>query len=174
MVGIDTVAKDDPSLTTRLEGMQGADPVRIILDTHLSIPENARVLRLDSNSDTIVVTGPSAAASGRKAAIENRGAKVFESPLKDGRIDLDRLMDRLGEAGITSLLIEGGSRVIGSALAAGIVDKVLFFYAPKILGGDDGVPICAGPGPLSMNRCIPVKDMQVRRFGEDVLIEGYI
>lgn len=174
MVGIDTVRNDDPSLTTRLEGIKGADPVRIILDTNLSISENAKVLRLDSKSDTVIVVGPLTEARGKKAAIENRGAKVVEAPLKGGRIDLDWLMKHLGKAGITSLMIEGGSRVIGSALAAGIVDKVLFFYAPKILGGDDGVPICAGPGPVSMNGCIPVKNIHVRRFGDDIMIEGYI
>ena len=71
-------------------------------------------------------------------------------------IDLDRLMDRLGALGITSLLIEGGSSVISSALSAGIVDKIIFFFAPKILGGDDGVPICKGAGAASMSSCIPV------------------
>jgi len=75
---------------------------------------------------------------------------------------------------ITSLLIEGGGRVIAESFASGVVDKVAFFYAPKILGGDDGVPVCKGPGPDSMDECIRVKNMNVRRFGEDVMIEGYI
>jgi diaminohydroxyphosphoribosylaminopyrimidine deaminase/5-amino-6-(5-phosphoribosylamino)uracil reductase len=83
-------------------------------------------------------------------------------------------MDRLGALGITSLLIEGGSRVIASALSEGIVDKIIFFYAPKILGGDDGVPICRGKGPEIMKDSIFVKDVRVRRFGDDVMIEGYI
>ena len=84
------------------------------------------------------------------------------------------LMNRLGALGITSLLIEGGSRVIASALSAGIVEKVFFFFAPKILGGNDGVPICKGQGADSMENCIPVKDINVRRFGNDVMIQGYI
>jgi diaminohydroxyphosphoribosylaminopyrimidine deaminase/5-amino-6-(5-phosphoribosylamino)uracil reductase len=75
---------------------------------------------------------------------------------------------------ITSLLIEGGGQVLGSAFAAGIVDKVLFFYAPKILGADDGVPVARGIGPAAMGDSIPVKGLSVRRFGDDVLIEGYI
>jgi len=83
-------------------------------------------------------------------------------------------MDILGDMGITSLLIEGGSRVINSALSAGIVDKIFFFYAPKILGGDDGVPVCRGEGPDLMSESIQVKDIKVKRFGEDVLIEGYL
>ncbi|MDO9566582.1 MAG: bifunctional diaminohydroxyphosphoribosylaminopyrimidine deaminase/5-amino-6-(5-phosphoribosylamino)uracil reductase RibD [Candidatus Desulfaltia sp.] len=173
MVGINTVNQDDPSLTVRLKDMNGLDPARIILDTNLTIFEEAKVLRLNSNSDTIIITG-SSVSEDKKNAIEALGAKVIQSPVKDGMIDLDQLMDRLGDLGITSLLIEGGGSVIASALKAGIVDKVIFFYAPKILGGDDGMPICKGPGPALMDGCMPVKDIHVRRFGDDVMIEGYI
>ncbi|MFC1859406.1 bifunctional diaminohydroxyphosphoribosylaminopyrimidine deaminase/5-amino-6-(5-phosphoribosylamino)uracil reductase RibD [Thermodesulfobacteriota bacterium] len=177
MVGIDTIKMDDPSLTTRLEDMQGLDPRRIILDTHLSIPEEAKVLRLNSDSDTIVVTGPikhDSAISAKRRKIEKKGVQVIEAPLKSGRIDLCALVDRLGAMVITSLLVEGGSRVIASAFASGIVDKIIFFFAPKILGGDDGVPICQGPGPALMSDCVRVSHIEVRRFGEDVMIEGYI
>ncbi len=173
MVGINTVKQDDPALTVRLNDMKGRDPTRIILDTNLTIFEEAKVLRLNSNSDTIITSGNSVSED-KKNAIEALGAKVIQSPVKDGMIDLDQLMDRLGDLGITSLLIEGGSSVIASALKAGIVDKVIFFYTPKILGGDDGMPICKGPGPALMNGCMPVKDINVRRFGDDVMIEGYI
>jgi len=176
-VGINTVEKDNPSLTTRLasrsKDFKSLDPTRIILDTHLRISEAAKLLRLHSDSDTILVTGPSA-SSDKKARIEKTGARIIESPLKDGIIDLDRLVDRLGPLGITSLLIEGGSRVVASALSAGIVEKIIFFFAPKILGGDDGIPICKGPGADVMDRCIPVKDIHVRRFGDDIMIQGYI
>jgi len=173
MVGIDTIKNDNPRLTTRLNNRKGTDPVRIILDTHLSISEDARVLQPDSDSDTIIVTGTSASKD-RKAAIKKKGVRIIESSVKEGLIDLDVLMDSLGSLGITSLLIEGGSRVIASSLAAGIVDKVLFFYAPKILGGDDGVPVCRGVGPDLMSESIEVKDINVQRFGDDVMIEGYI
>ena len=80
----------------------------------------------------------------------------------------------LGRMQITSVLIEGGGAVIGSALRDRVVDKVLLFYAPKILGGDDGVPICRGAGPELMKDCIPVRDIEIRRFDNDVMIEGYI
>ena len=93
---------------------------------------------------------------------------------KAGKIDLDALMDRLGAMEITSVLIEGGSRVLGSAFAAGIVDRVFFFYAPRILGGNEGFPICKGPVPPLMNQSIAVRDIAVRRFEDDILISGYI
>jgi diaminohydroxyphosphoribosylaminopyrimidine deaminase/5-amino-6-(5-phosphoribosylamino)uracil reductase len=177
MVGVETIKRDNPHLTTRLDGKKGLDPTRIILDTHLSVPENANVLSPGSASDTLIVTGktaPDPATAEKKVQIEKRGFRVIESPVKGGWIDLDRLMDRLGAMGLTSLLVEGGSRVIGSALSSGIGDKILFFYAPKILGGDDGFPICKGTGPASMSGCIPVKNISVHRFENDVMIEGYI
>ena len=95
-------------------------------------------------------------------------------PVNNDGIEMLALLDRLGQMGITSLLVEGGSRIIASAFSSGIVDKVLFFYAPKILGGDDGIPICQGPGPELMKDCIRVKNIRVRRFDDDVMIEGYI
>ena len=139
----------------------------------LSIPENARILNLDSEAETILVTGETVSEK-RKAAFKDRSIRVLETPVKNGRINLSLLMSRLADIGITSLLIEGGSRVIASALHARVVDKVCFFYAPKILGGDDGVPICSGPGPDFMRECISIRDTEVHRFGEDVMIQGYI
>jgi diaminohydroxyphosphoribosylaminopyrimidine deaminase/5-amino-6-(5-phosphoribosylamino)uracil reductase len=173
LVGVGTIRSDDPSLTTRLDSDNGLDPVRIVLDTHLSIPPSARILQLDSNSDTILVTG-TRVAENKKRAVEKKGVRLIELPVNNDGIEMQPLLDRLGQMGITSLLIEGGSRVIASAFSSSIVDKVLFFYAPKILGGDDGIPICQGPGPELMKDCIRVKNIRVQQFDEDVMIEGYI
>ena len=173
LVGINTVRADNPSLTTRLPGGLGKDPVRIILDTHLSISPEAKLLRQDSAADTILVVGKPLMQD-KQTALEKDGIRVIQSKLKNGLIDMDALMDRLGAMGLTSLLIEGGSRVLTSAFNAGIVDKVFFFYAPKILGGDDGIPICSGPGPELMSQSIAVNNINVRRFGDDVMVEGYI
>jgi diaminohydroxyphosphoribosylaminopyrimidine deaminase/5-amino-6-(5-phosphoribosylamino)uracil reductase len=173
LVGINTVRTDNPSLTTRLPDGQGKDPVRIILDTQLAISPEARLLRQASDAGTILVAGKTLAPD-KKTTFEKDGIRVLRSELINGLIDMDALMDRLGAMGLTSVLIEGGSRVLTSALRAGIVDKIFFFYAPKILGGDDGIPICSGPGPELMSQSITVKDINVRRFGDDVMIEGYI
>lgn len=173
MVGIGTVKADNPRLTVRLPGMKGRDPRRIILDTRLSIPLDADLVQSESDSDTIVVCGKSALKT-KKEALEEKGVTIVETEEKDGKIDLFNLMPLLGGMGITSLLIEGGSRVVQSALTARIIDKVLFFYAPKILGGDDGFPICRGSGPDNMNQAFPVRDMVVKRIENDILIEGYL
>jgi diaminohydroxyphosphoribosylaminopyrimidine deaminase/5-amino-6-(5-phosphoribosylamino)uracil reductase len=173
LVGIGTVRADNPRLTTRLENSKGVDPVRIVLDTHLSISPDAGILTLDSDADTLLIVGKKAAKAKRKQ-LHREGVRIIEQPLKKGRIDLSSLMVRLGSEGITSLLIEGGSTVLASALKSGIVDKVFFFYAPKILGGDDGVPICRGSGPALMKDSIQLRHIRVQRFAEDVMIEGYI
>ncbi|MBI9084745.1 MAG: bifunctional diaminohydroxyphosphoribosylaminopyrimidine deaminase/5-amino-6-(5-phosphoribosylamino)uracil reductase RibD [Desulfobacterales bacterium] len=173
LVGVGTVISDDPSLTTRLPDIKGRDPVRVILDTRLSIPENARVLRLDSSAETLIFCGDQASADKRRL-IQKSGARVLTAPVSHGRINVKALMPLLAEAGITSVLIEGGSRVIASALAAGVADKVSFFYAPKILGGDDGVPVCRGPGAGLMSDCLQLRHTRVERLGDDILIEGYL
>jgi diaminohydroxyphosphoribosylaminopyrimidine deaminase/5-amino-6-(5-phosphoribosylamino)uracil reductase len=173
LVGIGTIHADNPRLTTRLDSIKGVDPVRIVLDTHLSISPDARILKLDSNSDTILITGK-AVSEAKKKRVVKKGVRQIVQPLKNGKIDMKPLMVQLGSMGITSLLVEGGSRVIASALRSGIVDKALFFYAPKILGGDDGIPICRGPGPQLMKDCIQAKNIRVQRFDDDVMIEAYI
>jgi diaminohydroxyphosphoribosylaminopyrimidine deaminase/5-amino-6-(5-phosphoribosylamino)uracil reductase len=174
LVGVETIRHDDPSLTTRLPEGNGRDPLRIVLDTRLSTPENAKVLRLKSESVTLLVCSEKTDPQ-RRQAYARQGVQVMPAPqVTSGGIDLDVLMDRLGAMGIQSLLIEGGARVIGSALAAGIADKINFFFAPKILGGDDGVPICRSRGPEKMSACLTVADMRVHRFGPDVMFEGYL
>jgi diaminohydroxyphosphoribosylaminopyrimidine deaminase/5-amino-6-(5-phosphoribosylamino)uracil reductase len=173
MVGINTIRADNPSLTSRLPDGRGQDPVRVILDTHLSMSPDAKLLRQTSTADTILVVGE-ALAQDKKKVFEKEGVRVIQSALQNGLIDLCALMDQLGAMEISSLLIEGGSRVLASAFGAGIVDKVIFFYGPKILGGDDGVPICSGPGANLMSQSIAVGDINVQRFDDDVMIEGYI
>jgi diaminohydroxyphosphoribosylaminopyrimidine deaminase/5-amino-6-(5-phosphoribosylamino)uracil reductase len=172
MVGIGTVIKDDPQLTTRLEGRESKDPVRIVLDAHLSIPEEARMLHLSSDSDILIVCSDSAALEKRKK-LEKLGIRFLTLDDEEGRIDLTALVEELGKTGITSLLIEGGSHVNGSAFRAGIVDKVYMFYAPKICGGE-GIPICAGPGVEVMEQSTNLENITVHRFEDDMMIEGYV
>jgi diaminohydroxyphosphoribosylaminopyrimidine deaminase/5-amino-6-(5-phosphoribosylamino)uracil reductase len=173
MVGIGTVDKDNPRLTTRVENKQGCDPIRIILDSRLSISPDAHLLNIVSDSDTVIVTGPDVPEEKRRQ-LTARGVRILSTQLKDGQIDIDILMTRLGEMGITSLLIEGGSRVNASAIRAGIVDKIYLFYAPKILGANDGIPVFAGKGPALMSESLRIKDVTVHRFEDDVMIKGYL
>ncbi|MDY7035154.1 MAG: bifunctional diaminohydroxyphosphoribosylaminopyrimidine deaminase/5-amino-6-(5-phosphoribosylamino)uracil reductase RibD [Thermodesulfobacteriota bacterium] len=172
MVGIGTVLADDPLLTTRLKNRQGKDPIRIIVDTRLRIPHNARILNNESPSITMVVVGRDVPRA-RLEKIQRDGVSTVRCLEKDGRIELSVLMDILGERSITSLLVEGGSVLIGSMIRERLIDKFYIFKAPKIFGGNDGIPMATGPGPKRMDECLMLKDIKVRRFGDDILIRGY-
>ncbi len=93
---------------------------------------------------------------------------------ESGRLDLTILMEKLGEMGIMSILIEGGGGVAGSAISDNIINKIMFFLAPRILGGDDGVPVCRGKGPLFMKDAFQLKKVDMTRFDDDILISGYL
>lgn len=173
MVGIGTAVADDPQLTARLDSGPGKDPMRVVLDSRLRMPDNARMLSQPSEADTWIVCAADASQKD-KARLEAQGAHLLEVPLSADGLAMDAIVMRLGEMGITSLLIEGGGRVAASALKAKVVDKVLFFYAPKILGGDDGIPMCRGKGPAMMSESTLLNDIEVLRVGEDILISGYL
>ncbi|MFO7709107.1 MAG: bifunctional diaminohydroxyphosphoribosylaminopyrimidine deaminase/5-amino-6-(5-phosphoribosylamino)uracil reductase RibD [Desulfobacterales bacterium] len=173
LVGVGTIVADDPQLTTRRAAGPSRDPVRVVLDTHARVPAAARVIRHVSTADTLVVTAPGADAD-LKRRIVRRGVSLIETPTREGRIDLAALLQQLGGRGITSVLVEGGSRVLASAFRDGVVDKACFFLAPLITGGDDGVPVCRGRGVERMQDCIRLNRVNSRRFGDDIMIEGYL
>jgi diaminohydroxyphosphoribosylaminopyrimidine deaminase/5-amino-6-(5-phosphoribosylamino)uracil reductase len=171
MVGIGTVLQDDPRLTARLPEGGGRDPLRIVLDTGLRMPAAARMLRLDSPAATLIVCAQDADPQ-RRRALQEAGAEILGCPTLQGRIDLTALMVLLGQRGIISVLLEGGSRVGAAAIAARVVDRIMFFYAPKLLAGDDGVPICRGPGFGTMAEALAVNDLEIERLGADLLVCG--
>ncbi|MCY6370155.1 bifunctional diaminohydroxyphosphoribosylaminopyrimidine deaminase/5-amino-6-(5-phosphoribosylamino)uracil reductase RibD [Clostridium ganghwense] len=173
MVGIGTVLADDPKLTTRLEEKEGADPIRVIVDSSGRISLEAKVLNLNSEAKTIVVVTERASKEKIKE-IEKKGAEVIITPTKNGRVDLKHLMKELGERDIDSVLLEGGSTLNYSALDEGIVDKVISFIAPKIVGGEKAKTPVGGNGREYMRDAITFGNMKVSRFGEDVMIEAYI
>jgi diaminohydroxyphosphoribosylaminopyrimidine deaminase/5-amino-6-(5-phosphoribosylamino)uracil reductase len=170
LVGIGTVKQDDPSLTCRIRG--GRNPYRIIIDTSLDIPLGAKVLK-QRDQKTIIVTAQTK-KKGRIQSILGKGGKVVLVKAKAGKVDLKNLMQHLGELGITSVMIEGGSSLNASALKSGIVDKVLFFSAPKIIGGADAVSSIGGKSVASLKHAMRIKNLQTRLIGDDIMIEGYL
>ncbi|MBU1196772.1 MAG: bifunctional diaminohydroxyphosphoribosylaminopyrimidine deaminase/5-amino-6-(5-phosphoribosylamino)uracil reductase RibD [Proteobacteria bacterium] len=173
LVGSGTLHSDNPSLTARIEGQKTKDPVRIILDTHLTIKKDAKVLTQKSDAKTIIVTGPGISKEKIKA-FETDRVQVMAVSLKGQRLDLNELMIKLGKISILSVLIEGGSTLAGVALRSGIVNKMMFFMAPKFLGGSDGYPVFAGTGPKLIKDAFVLKNMDVRQFGSDILVQGYL
>jgi diaminohydroxyphosphoribosylaminopyrimidine deaminase/5-amino-6-(5-phosphoribosylamino)uracil reductase len=165
LVGAGTAQADDPELTARLPGRRGRDPLRVVLDTDLSLPARLRLFRLRSAAPTLV-----AHASARSRRF-GPGVELLRCRRGKGGVDLPDLLARLAERGVTHLLVEGGAHVHAAFLRAGLVDRVAVFVAPKIAGAD-GVPFVAGKGPARMADALALGDVQIRRMGGDVLVEG--
>jgi diaminohydroxyphosphoribosylaminopyrimidine deaminase/5-amino-6-(5-phosphoribosylamino)uracil reductase len=174
MVGIGTVIADDPLLTVRLHKEAKKNPFRVVVDSSLHIPYKSRMLQPELAGKTIIATSRKMAVSKKAQAIKKKGAQVLGTPLKRGRVDLTALLKLLGEKGIASILIEGGSELNASALECEIVDKILFFYSPKIIGGREAISIVGGGGLKKIADAIKVKDITIRSMDSDFLVEGYI
>ncbi|SHK88826.1 bifunctional diaminohydroxyphosphoribosylaminopyrimidine deaminase/5-amino-6-(5-phosphoribosylamino)uracil reductase RibD [Desulforamulus aeronauticus] len=172
LVGVTTILADDPSLTARLPEGRGRDPIRIILDSQARTPTGAKVLIQESAAHTIVATTEAAPVE-RRASLLAAGAEVLVIPGAGPGVDLVKLMEILGEKQITSVLIEGGGKVNGSALTAGIVDKVAWFLALKIIGGDAAPGPVRGEGVAALKDATKLYDVALERLGEDTLITGY-
>jgi diaminohydroxyphosphoribosylaminopyrimidine deaminase/5-amino-6-(5-phosphoribosylamino)uracil reductase len=170
VTGVRTVIADDPLLTCRI--LRGRNPWRVILDSHLRIPLSAKLLRQPDCERSIIITGQR--ASGRKGhAIEALGAQVWRVRLRQGRIPWMGVLRKLAVKGILSVMIEGGATTAAWALKEKAVDKILFFYAPMVLGGDGRVMIDT-LGVKRVRQAIIVKRMQVRQSGTDILVSAYL
>ena len=173
MVGVGTIVADDPLLTDRTALPRRRALLRVVLDSRLRLPLESRLVKT-AKEDVLVFC--SFAEEKKKAGLEQRGIRVEQLPLgsRDGRPDLKSVAERLGEMEITSLIIEGGALVNWAALAAGIVDKVFLYYAPKILAGGGSVPFAGGEGFRRLNEAAQVRNISLHRFGEDFAVEGYL
>ena len=166
LVGSRTVMLDDPSLTTRLEQGKVKDPIRIICDADNYLDPSAHVFRNKSSAPTWVAVPDDRVFEGAD--------DVLRIPAGSIGLDMRLLMHELGARNVTSVLIEGGGTTHASAFAAGIVDKVMFFVAPKIVGGRDAITAVEGDGAARMSDAIALERMRAIPVGEDVLIEAYV
>ncbi|HSA79071.1 MAG TPA: bifunctional diaminohydroxyphosphoribosylaminopyrimidine deaminase/5-amino-6-(5-phosphoribosylamino)uracil reductase RibD [Nitrospirota bacterium] len=171
LVGINTVLKDNPSLTTRIHG--GRDPIRVIVDSRLRIPLNAKVLIQKSPAKTMIATLSNVPESKIKK-LQNIGAEVLTIKNAHGRVDLRDLLKKLGKKDIMSVLIEGGAEVNASALQSNIVDKIVMFIAPAIMTGKDSLCSVGGISPKTLDHAIKLHSVTSRFIGQDLMIEGYI
>lgn len=169
-VGVNTVISDDPRLNVRT--VDGPDGARFVFDPSGSTPPDARLLELDSDARTVVVVSESLPEDKTKA-LEEAGAYIWRVPPGKNGIDLNEFLDRMGDAGYDSLLVEGGSEVAGSLVDCRLVDKVNFFYAPKVIGGREAVPAVGGEGVPKIREGIEVEDLEITRTGDDLSVVGY-
>lgn len=174
MTGANTVIADDPRLTVRLAvkgGITHKQPLRVIVDGLGRTPLNARLFK--EPGKTLIALG-NAVDSKIKNALVNNGADILELPSIDGVIDLEQLFKELGKRQITSVLVEAGGILTGSLFDAALVDKVVAFFAPLIIGGLESRPSVAGLGASKLSDCFKLKDTQVETVGEDIMISGYV
>lgn len=165
LTGIGTVLGDDPQLTDR-SGLERSRPLlRIVVDSQLRIPLHSRMVS-GANNDLLVVT-TSAPSAAKRQALEELGVQVLVSDGRDGRTDLPALVKHLGAQRYLSLMIEAGSKVNWAALESGIVDKIFFYYAPKILGGMQSLPVAGGAGRRRRVDAIRFHNVQLHRITED-------
>lgn len=171
LVGAGTVRADDPQLTCRLRG--GRDPLRVVLDGRLSISPTARVCTQMSSAKTMIVTTANNRLNRKCDELEKIGVEVLRLPGERGRVPFLPLLQELGRRGLKHLMIEGGGQVAAAALKESVVDKVLFFYGPKLLG-DEGLPMV---GPLGVDRVaagLKLHTIELHQLNDDVLVSGYI
>jgi len=168
MVGINTVLKDDPELTVRLA--KGRNPIKIVVDTNLRIPLNATIVKNEPTKLIVVATRK--ADKKKMKLLQQKGVKVLIVNQARGMIDLNELMKELGKLEITSIMVEGGAELNAEAIKSGIVDKVLFFISPKLIGS--GLAALGDLGITKIDRSIKLKKIEYRKIGKDMLIEGYL
>jgi len=172
VVGIGTVLRDDPMLTTRLGGQEGRDPLRVIVDSRGRLPVTARLLRSGSRP-VLVATSPRISRA-RLRTLEECGAEVTVLPPGEGGVSLPDLLRELGRREITSVMIEGGGRLATSALEAGIVDKLMLMLAPVLVGGKRAPMLLQGEGVEKFADALRVRHLTVERIGDDCVLEGYL
>lgn len=171
MVGINTVIEDNPMLTARVDG--GKNPIRIVVDSSLRIDINANVVQ-DKSAKTIIATTDKADKDKiLKLQAQDVDVIVVDKDEND-KVDIEKLLDILGQQNICSILVEGGATLSGSFVAKKLVDKVYFFIAPKIIGGKEAKTPVAGTGILNLQEALTLKDIQIEKLEEDILIIGRV
>jgi len=172
LAGIGTVIADDPLLTVRLRGKKNRrQRTRIVLDSELKIPLGSQLVRTASTVPVWIVCRQDASAS-REQALGSAGVHVIRVPSGESGVDLPCMLKELGRRGISSILVEGGGRVLGSFIQNGFADEFYFFYAPKILADPSGVCMLNGRPRPKIADCVRAYGISTRKLGEDLLVCG--
>jgi diaminohydroxyphosphoribosylaminopyrimidine deaminase/5-amino-6-(5-phosphoribosylamino)uracil reductase len=170
VVGVNTVLRDNPRLDVWFSKRQ---PAKVVIDSQLSISQDANIFL--SPGQVIVITLPiSPGQETENRKILSSKAKILEVKEKAGQIDLKSALKKLTRIGVTNILVEGGGTLIGSLFDEGLVDKILFFISPKIIGGKDSISSVMGKGITRIDRAIKLRNIKFRRLGGDFLVEAYV
>jgi len=172
MIGVNTVINDNPRLTDRSAHLNKCHPVRIVVDSNGRTPLKSKVLNTRWAKTIIAITEKASETFRGKMA--EKGVDIIVCPEKDNRVDLTYLITVLGEKGIDSILLEGGSTLNFSALQDKIIDKVYSFISPKLLGGEKAFTPVGGVGFKKVDEAITLRIENIHRFNEDIMIEAYM
>ena len=168
LVGTGTVLADDPQLTCRLPGLADRSPVRVVLDRRLRIPLAARLFAEARQVSTWVLAASSTDPA-KQQALRDAGVEIIEGAIDPaGRLDLASALHRLGERGVTRLLVEGGGRLAAALLRAGLVDRLVWLHAPLLLGGD-GVPAVGTLGFATLAEAPRFERLSTETVGADLM-----
>jgi riboflavin-specific deaminase-like protein len=171
LVGIETVLQDDPQLTVR--HVRGRDPLRVVLDSQLRVPPNAKVMEIFPSGPRVWVATAGGGSRTKVSALEARGIRVVQCPRgADGGVDLPFLLGELGRSGISSLLVEGGGRVHTAFLRSGLAQRLVCFVGPLILGS--GVDAVGVLGVSAVHEALRFASWQVRRSGGDMVVDALL
>ncbi|WP_455379013.1 bifunctional diaminohydroxyphosphoribosylaminopyrimidine deaminase/5-amino-6-(5-phosphoribosylamino)uracil reductase RibD [Petrachloros mirabilis] len=175
LVGIGTVLSDNPAMTARtgprFKKLARRQPLRVVVDSALRIPLKAQILSQQEKAKTLVATTRTASAA-RLAALKRKGIETVMLPDVRGRVDLTALLRYLGQQGIASLLVEGGSEVNAAVMKAKLVQHVRLYIAPGLLGGRNAAGVIGGESPLRLAQMVTLKRVRTRSVGGDVVVEG--
>ena len=172
LVGVRTAITDDPSLTCRLPGLSGASPIRVVVDGRLELPLTNALVATAAETPTWLLTRADNDPA-RRRAYEDAGVRLIGIPVNDeGNLDLAAGLQALGELGITRLIVEGGGRIIAGLLRADLIDRLVWFRAPKLIGGD-GIPAVAGFGVRDLDGAANFVKVSARPAGDDI-VETYV
>ncbi len=167
LVGKQTVLNDNPYLTSRIKGKKnGKNPYRIIVDSRFQIPIESNVF---ANPEMVIIATTNAASPDKLSIIKRMGARVVVTQTVKEGVDIIELMKQLGQMEITSVMVEGGTRINASFLSSGVVDKMALFISLQIFGKRDYLSVVEG-----LDTTIRLNDTCVKRVGDDVLIQGYV
>jgi diaminohydroxyphosphoribosylaminopyrimidine deaminase / 5-amino-6-(5-phosphoribosylamino)uracil reductase len=170
VTGIDTVLADDPLLNVRRGRKRSRNALKVIVDSRARIPLEANLLADDPQ--LVVIAATEKAPADKRKELERLGVHVLICPEINGRVDLAYLMKALGTMDIDRVMIESGGTLAFSAIRAGIVDRVTAFIAPKIIGGSDAPTAIGGEGIKNLGDAFTLRNIKVRKCGEDIMIEG--
>ena len=171
MVGINTVLKDNPLLLARIRPKEATK--RVVVDSKLKLPLNSQLIRTARIAPLIIAT-TNKSSKKKRNMLTKKGALVIVIRSKNSKIDLQNLFQALATMDIMHVLVEGGGELIGSLFDEGLVDRMLFFISPKIIGGETAVTSIRGRGVQRINDAIRLKNMEIKRFKEDILVEGNV